>query len=64
MEYAAVNETEAVVIFIEDRYGENGVVRFLNSLGKAHSLEAAIEAALPVSFGEFNQQWTKWINGK
>ena len=64
MEYAAVNETEAVVIFIEDRYGENGVVRFLNSLGKAHSLKAAIEAALPVSFEEFNRQWTAWITGK
>ena len=43
---------------IEWQYGEDGVARFLNALGRAHSLEGAIEAALPVSFGEFNRQWT------
>ena len=63
LEHVATQEAEAMVIYIEERYGQEGVVRFLNSLGKAHSLEDAIEAALPVSFEEFNRQWTKWIAG-
>ena len=63
LEHVATQEAEAIVIYVEERYGQDGVVRFLNSLGKAHSLEDAIEAALPVSFGEFNRQWTMWIAG-
>jgi hypothetical protein len=64
LQHVAVNEAEAVVAFIADHYGEDGVVRFLNALGRAHSLEEAIEAAVPVSFGEFNRQWTRWIAAK
>ena len=48
-------------MFIEQRYGSNGVIGFLNSLGKAHSLDAAIEPGLGVKFDEFSQQWTAWI---
>jgi hypothetical protein len=64
LQHVAVNQAEAIVIYIEEQYGEEGVVRFLNSLGQARALEDAIEAALPVSFGEFNRQWNKWIAGK
>ena len=64
LQHVAVNEAEAVVAFIAERYGEDHVVRFLNALGRAHALDEAIEAALPVSFGEFNRQWTKWIAGE
>jgi len=64
LEHVATQEAEAMVIYIEERYGQDGVVHFLNSLGKAHSLADAIEAALPVSFGEFNRQWLKWIAGE
>ena len=64
LEQVATQEAQAMVIYIEERYGQDGVVRFLNALGKAHSLQDAIEAALPVSFGEFNRQWTAWITGK
>lgn len=64
LQQVAVNQAEAIVIYIEELYGRNGVVRFLNSLGKAHSLDEAIEAALPVSFGEFNQRWMQWIAGE
>ena len=64
LEHIAVKETEAIIIYLEEQYGAEGVVRFLNALGRAHSLEAAIEAALPVSFGEFNRQWTRWITGE
>ena len=64
LDHVAAAEAEAVVIYIEERYGQDGVVRFLNSLGKAHSLDEAIEAALPISFGEFNRLWLKWIAGE
>ncbi len=62
-EYVATQEAEAMVIYVEERYGQDGVVRFLNSLGKARSLEGAIGAALKVPFEDFNRQWTKWIAG-
>jgi hypothetical protein len=64
LEHVAVAEAESIVIYIEERYGKEGVVRFLNSLGKAHSLDEAIEATVPMSFGEFNRQWMKWIAGE
>jgi hypothetical protein len=64
LERIAVQDAEAVIIYIEEQYGPDGVVRFLNALGPAHSLAEAISAALPVSFGEFNRQWTKWIAGE
>jgi hypothetical protein len=64
LEHVAVAEAQAVVVYIEERYGREGVVRFLNSLGKAQSLDEAIETALPTSFSEFNQRWQKWIAGE
>lgn len=64
LEHIAVQEAEAIVIYIEEEYGPDGVVRFLNALGRAHSLAEAISAALPVSFGEFNRQWLRWIAGE
>ena len=64
LEQAAVQEAKAVIIYIEGLYGQGGVVRFLNSLGKARSLEAVIKTALPIEYAEFDQQWNKWIAGK
>jgi hypothetical protein len=64
LQHVAVNEAEAVIIFVEDQYKEDGVVHFLNALGRAQSLEEAIEAALPVSFEEFNRKWMLWIEGE
>jgi hypothetical protein len=64
VEQVATQEAKAVIIFIEEKYGRDGVVRFLNSLGKAPSLEAAITTALPIEYAEFDQQWNKWIAGK
>ncbi len=63
VEQAAMQEAKAVIIFIEEKYGRDGVVRFLNSLGKARSLEAAIQTALPIEYAEFDQRWNKWIAG-
>lgn len=60
----AQTEAESVVAFIQERYGGEGVIRFLNALGKSTSLEEALEAGLPVKFGEFNREWAKWIAGE
>jgi len=64
LEQTARQEAKAVIIYIEERYGPGGVVRFLNSLGTARSLEAAIKTALAIDYAEFDQQWNKWIAGK
>jgi hypothetical protein len=64
LQHVAVNEAEAVVAFIADQYGEASLVQFLNALGRAHSLEEAIATALPISFGEFNRQWLRWIGSE
>ena len=64
LQHIAVNEAEAVAAFIAEQYGEDRVVRFLNALGRAPALDEAIEASLPVSFGEFNRQWMQWIGGE
>jgi hypothetical protein len=61
---APMQEAQAVIIYIEERYGPAGVVRFLNSLGTARSLEAAIKTSLSIDYAEFDQQWGKWIAGK
>jgi hypothetical protein len=64
LQHLAVGEAEAVVAFVEDRYGEESVVRFLNALGRARSFEEAIEAALPIRYAEFIRQWRGWIAGE
>ena len=64
LDQAAMQEAKAVIIYIEERYGPDGVVRFLNALGTARSLEAAIKTALAIDYAEFDQQWNKWIAGK
>ncbi len=63
LEQAALQEAKALIIYIEERYGQGGVVSFLNSLGKARSLEAAIQTALSIKYSDFDQQWNKWIAG-
>jgi hypothetical protein len=64
LEPAALQEAKAVIIYIEERYGPDGVVRFLNALGKARSSETAIQTALAIDYAEFDQRWTKWIAGQ
>ncbi len=55
-------EIDALIAFIEERYGNAGVIKLLNALGPARSLEQAIETAFSVPFAEFNQQWQEWID--
>lgn len=54
-------EIDALIAFIEERYGNGGVIKLLNALGPARSIEQAIETALSVPFADFNQQWQAWI---
>jgi hypothetical protein len=55
-------EIDSLIAFIEDTHGPIGVVKFLNALGPARSIDQAIETALNVPFAEFNQQWLEWID--
>ncbi|MBI5567846.1 MAG: hypothetical protein HY870_23315 [Chloroflexi bacterium] len=55
-------ELDALIAFIEERYGNAGVIQFLNALGPARSIDQAIEAAFSVPFADFNQQWLEWID--
>jgi hypothetical protein len=64
LQHVAVNEARVAIIFIEDRFGADGVVRFLNALGRAGSLEEAIEAGLSIEYSEFLKQWRQWSNGE
>jgi hypothetical protein len=62
LQHVAVSEAEAIIAFLAEQHGEGGLVHFLNTLGKAQSLEEALETALPVTFEEFNRQWQQWIS--
>jgi hypothetical protein len=64
LQHIAVNEARVVIIFIEDRFGADGVVRFLNALGHAGSLEEALEAGLSIEYGEFLKEWSQWSSGE
>ncbi len=57
----AIDEAGSVIAFMEERYGSEGVIKFLNSLGTSRSLDKAIERGLGVKFSEFSQQWMTWI---
>lgn len=54
-------EIDGLIAYIEERYGNAGVIQLLNALGPARSLDQAIETALSVPFTEFDQQWQEWI---
>ena len=58
--HVAANEAESVIIFIEERYGGDGVIRFLNALGKSTSLEEALEAGLSIEVWRVqSKEWSK-----
>jgi hypothetical protein len=64
VEMSPDTEAGSVVAFVQEHYGQEGVIRFFNALGKSTSLEDALEAGFQVKFGEFNRQWSRWIAGK
>ncbi len=54
-------EVDAFIAFIEQENGNAGVIRLLNRLGPAHSLEEAVGAAFAVKYGDLEQRWLNWI---
>lgn len=54
-------EAEAVMAYIDQTYGPEKVVQFLNVIGSAHSTAEAVQAALNVKFADFNRGWLKWL---
>jgi hypothetical protein len=56
----AIDQAEATIGFILDRYGDDGVIHFLHALGGADSLSTAIERGLGVKYSEFYLEWLKW----
>jgi hypothetical protein len=54
-------EAWGLIWLIEDRYGRDGVRKFLNAIGPAQALPEAIESGLGVPFAEFDQQWQAWV---
>ncbi len=56
----ALDQAEATVAFIQERYGDEGVIDFLHALGQADSLPTAIERGLGLTFGEFYGAWLAW----
>ncbi len=56
----ALDQAEATVAFIQEHYGDEGVIDFLHALGQADSLPTAIERGLGLTFGEFYGAWLAW----
>jgi len=53
-------EAWGVIWLIEDRYGRDGVRKFLNAIGPAQTLSEVIENGLGLSYAEFDQKWQAW----
>ena len=58
---SAHTEAESAIAFIDERFGEDRVIPFLNALGSAQSSEQAFEKGLGMTFGDFNRQWLQWL---
>jgi len=53
----AYEQSRSFVEFIVQRYGSAGLLRILNGLREGKRIEAAVEGALSVSFGELEAAW-------
>jgi hypothetical protein len=53
----AYEQSRSFVEFIVQRYGSAGLLRILNGLRDGKRIEAAVEGALSVSFGELEAAW-------
>jgi hypothetical protein len=54
-------EAEAAITYIDQTYGADRVVQFLNALGRARSIAEALQTSLKVKFADFNRAWLKWL---
>ena len=57
----AGGEVDALIAFIEERYGAASVIALLNALGPARSLEEAIETGLDADYDALIDEWLIWI---
>ena len=57
-------QANSVIAFIDRSFGAERAVYFLRTLRTAQSLPQAIEAALPISYAAFEQQWQTWLNAR
>jgi len=57
----AEDETEALIAFLDQRFGGDSVIRFLHTLGTADSLPLAIERALVINYSDFVIGWEQWL---
>lgn len=57
----AEGEVDALIAFIEERYGARSVIRLLNALGPAQSLSEAIETGLGADYAALMGEWQSWI---
>ncbi len=57
----AEGEVDALIAFIEERYGARSVIRLLNALGPARSLSEAIETGLDADYEALIGEWRSWI---
>ncbi|MFN8597359.1 MAG: hypothetical protein U0559_14405 [Anaerolineae bacterium] len=55
-------EIDAAIAYIEETYGNAGVIKFLNALGPSRSFEGTIEMALNMSYADFEAQWLRWLD--
>ncbi len=55
---------KSVIAYIDRSFGAERVVYFLRTLHSAQSLPQAIEAALPISYASFEQQWQQWLEAR
>src|SRR5512143_496739 len=58
------SETWSVIRFIEIKYGAEGVAHFLNAIGPAQSMSAALQTGLNVSEAEFDRDWRAWLKAQ
>ena len=58
---SAHTEAESAIAFIDEHFGGDRVIPFLNALGAAESSEQAFENGLGMTFGDFNRQWLQWL---
>jgi len=54
-------EAASMVGYIDQQYGPTGVADLMNAIGRAASLEQAIEEALGVDYDQFEPAWREWL---
>lgn len=54
-------EAASIVGYIDQQYGPTGVADLMSAIGRADTLEQAIEEALSVDYDQFDLAWRAWL---